>query len=60
MAKTTNETQLPFASADVAAEVVRWLAYLAAERRMSPKTVEAMGATSASVSATSGSTGVHR
>jgi integrase/recombinase XerC len=43
MAKTTNETQLPFASADVAAEVVRWLAYLAAERRMSPKTVEAYG-----------------
>jgi integrase/recombinase XerC len=43
MPKTTNETQFPFASADVAAELVRWLAYLAAERRMSPKTVEAYG-----------------
>jgi integrase/recombinase XerC len=43
MSKTTNETQFPFASADVAAELVRWLAYLAAERRMSPKTVEAYG-----------------
>ena len=41
MSKTTNELQLPFASADVAAELVRWLAYLGAERRMSPKTVEA-------------------
>jgi integrase/recombinase XerC len=43
MSKTTDELQLPFASADVAAEVVRWLAYLATERRMSPKTVEAYG-----------------
>jgi integrase/recombinase XerC len=41
MSKPTNEQQLPFASADVAAELVRWLAYLGAERRMSPKTVEA-------------------
>jgi integrase/recombinase XerC len=41
MSKTTDEQQLPFASADVAAELVRWLAYLGAERRMSPKTVEA-------------------
>jgi integrase/recombinase XerC len=41
MSKTTNELQLPSASADVAAELVRWLAYLGAERRMSPKTVEA-------------------
>src|SRR5213083_2443316 len=32
---------LHFASADVAAELVRWLAHLGAERRMSPKTVEA-------------------
>ena len=32
---------LTFASADVAAEQRRWLAHLAAERRMSPKTVEA-------------------
>ena len=34
---------LPFASAEVAGEVTRWLAYLATERRMSPKTVEAYG-----------------
>ena len=32
---------LPFACADVAVELRRWLAYLGAERRMSPKTVEA-------------------
>jgi integrase/recombinase XerC len=43
MPKTQNELQLPFASAEVAAEVVRWLSYLSAERRMSPKTVEAYG-----------------
>src|SRR3954462_4961071 len=30
-----------FASAEVAAELRRWLAHLGAERRMSPKTVEA-------------------
>jgi len=30
-----------FAAADTAAEVMRWLSYLEAERRMSPKTVEA-------------------
>ena len=41
MSKTTTELQLPFAAADVAREVMHWLAYLAAERRMSPKTVEA-------------------
>jgi integrase/recombinase XerC len=41
MAKTQTELQLPSASAEVTAEVVRWLSYLAAERRMSPKTVEA-------------------
>jgi integrase/recombinase XerC len=34
---------LPYAAADVAAEVARWLGYLASERRMSPKTVEAYG-----------------
>src|SRR5438552_4479475 len=34
---------LPFAAAEVAGEMARWLAYLAAERRMSPKTVEAYG-----------------
>jgi integrase/recombinase XerC len=43
MSEATDELQLSFASADVAAEVVRWLAYLGAERRMSPKTVEAYG-----------------
>ena len=32
---------LTFAAKDVAAEVVRWLAHLSAERRMSAKTVEA-------------------
>src|SRR6266545_1200522 len=34
---------LAVAAPDVAAEVARWLAHLAAERRMSPKTVEAYG-----------------
>ena len=43
MSKQTTELQPPFAAAEVAAEVVRWLAYLGAERRMSPKTVEAYG-----------------
>ncbi len=32
---------LPFASAEVTQEVARWLTHLGAERRMSPKTVEA-------------------
>jgi integrase/recombinase XerC len=36
-----DELDLPFATAEVAAEVQRWLRQLAAERRMSPKTVEA-------------------
>ena len=36
---TTSD--LTFASAEVAAELRRWLAHLGAERRMSPKTVEA-------------------
>jgi integrase/recombinase XerC len=39
----TPEVPLPSAAADVAGEVARWLAYLSAERRMSPKTVEAYG-----------------
>jgi len=43
MSKATNELQLPFAAPELAAEVVGWLAYLSAERRMSPKTVEAYG-----------------
>src|SRR4051812_36289552 len=34
---------LPFAAPDVAAELARWHAYLADERRMSVKTVEAYG-----------------
>ena len=36
-----EDNALQFASADVAAELRRWLAHLSAERRMSPKTVEA-------------------
>ena len=36
-----KDNDLQFAAADVAAEVVRWLSHLSAERRMSPKTVEA-------------------
>ena len=38
-----ERAQLPFTSADVAGELVRWLSYLGAERRMSPKTCEAYG-----------------
>ena len=41
--KKLPTTAFPFAAPDVAAEVVRWHAYLADERRMSPKTVEAYG-----------------
>jgi integrase/recombinase XerC len=37
----SNEIDLPSASSDLAAEVARWLVHLSAERRMSPKTVEA-------------------
>ena len=33
--------KFPFAAADVAGEIGRWLAYLGHERRMSPKTLEA-------------------
>jgi integrase/recombinase XerC len=36
-----QEPTFAFAAADVAAELVRWLAHLGAERRMSPLTVEA-------------------
>ena len=36
-----NDLPLPFAAPDVATEVARWRAFLAAERRMSGKTVEA-------------------
>jgi integrase/recombinase XerC len=41
--KQSNATTMPFAGADVTAEVARWLASLADERRMSAKTVEAYG-----------------
>src|SRR5690348_5493759 len=37
----TMSEDLHFASADVAAQLVRWLTHLSAERRMSPKTAEA-------------------
>jgi len=43
MSKEANDLILPGAAADVVAEVVRWRAFLAGERRMSPKTVEAYG-----------------
>ena len=36
-----EDRELTFASVEVAAELRRWLAHLSAERRMSPKTVEA-------------------
>src|SRR6187401_1474494 len=36
-----EDLNLPFAASDVVAEVIRWRAFLAGERRMSPKTVEA-------------------
>ena len=36
-----NAQALPFAAANVASEMARWHAFLASERRMSPKTVEA-------------------
>jgi integrase/recombinase XerC len=35
--------ELPFAARDIAEEFARWQSYLAAERRMSPKTCEAYG-----------------
>jgi len=41
MAAVTQEKDPTFASADVAAELGRWLSHLGAERRMSDKTVEA-------------------
>jgi integrase/recombinase XerC len=37
----TMSESIQFAALDVAGEVVRWLSHLGAERRMSPKTVEA-------------------
>jgi integrase/recombinase XerC len=42
MAESAAEAlNLPFAASDVVAEVIRWRAFLASEKRMSPKTVEA-------------------
>src|SRR5262245_64663685 len=41
MAENQDQDAPAFAAADTAAEVVRWLSYLEAERRMSPKPVEA-------------------
>jgi integrase/recombinase XerC len=43
MSKPADEPALPFTAPDVAAEIAHWLAYLGAERRMSPRTVEAYG-----------------
>jgi integrase/recombinase XerC len=41
MMSSAEDNAPQFAAADLAAEVVRWLSHLGAERRMSPKTVEA-------------------
>src|SRR5262245_43290286 len=41
MSRSTSDLELTSAAADVAAELARWLAHRSAERRMSPKTVEA-------------------
>src|SRR6185295_10454016 len=43
MSKQADEPALPYTAPDVAAEIAHWLAYLGAERRMSPRTVEAYG-----------------
>src|SRR5712691_10681163 len=43
MSSSTPAPDLPIAAAEVAREVARWRAYLADERRMSGKTVEAYG-----------------
>src|SRR5258707_3309906 len=40
-AMAVTQEELRFASAEVAAELRRWLAHLGPERRMSPETVEA-------------------
>jgi integrase/recombinase XerC len=39
--KASDDPDLPFTAPELAAELVAWLGYLASERRMSPKTVEA-------------------
>ncbi len=41
MTEPKPEDDMPFAAAEIARQVVGWRAYLGAERRMSPKTVEA-------------------
>jgi integrase/recombinase XerC len=41
MSMTANDPWRPLAAPSLAAEVARWLAQLSAERRMSPRTVEA-------------------
>jgi integrase/recombinase XerC len=41
MSSATPTADLAFAANDVAGEFMRWLTYLGAERRMSPKTVDA-------------------
>jgi integrase/recombinase XerC len=41
VAKKEQQSDLPFAAPEVVAEMVRWLAHLGAERRMSDKTLEA-------------------
>jgi integrase/recombinase XerC len=38
-----EKPEMPFTAPDVAAALTQWLTYLGAERRMSPKTVEAYG-----------------
>jgi integrase/recombinase XerC len=43
MAKQQQDSILVATAPDVAAEFARWMSYLGAERRMSPKTVEAYG-----------------
>src|SRR5258708_39874784 len=41
VSSATPTAGLAFAANDVAGELMRWLAYLCAERRVSPKTVDA-------------------
>jgi integrase/recombinase XerC len=41
VAKPKEQPELPFATSEVTAEIMRWLAHLGAERRMSDKTLEA-------------------
>jgi integrase/recombinase XerC len=43
MRHTSDDLDLPFTAPELAAELMAWLGYLASERRMSPKTVEAYG-----------------